>query len=314
MNRRKVIMKVKDDSFDVGVIVGRFQVPELHDAHRDLIQHVCDQHGKVVIFLGVSPLWATQANPLDFEARKQMILAEFPNVTVAYVNDMHDDVIWSKRLDQQVAHHVAPSQTAVLYGGRDSFIDRYHGKLQTRELESDVYVRMSGTDVRRSVATSSVRQSPDFRAGVIWAAYNRFPTAFTTVDVAIFSQDRTRVLLGRKADEDRYRLIGGFSDPESESFADDARREVREEAGIEVTNLTMVGSYKIDDWRYRGEVDKIKTILFTATHKSGTPKPDDDIAEVRWFDTDELANTYLDVVMPNHQKLIVQVVAAPPTL
>lgn len=299
-------MKVKEDAFDVGVIVGRFQVPELHQAHRDLIQHVCDQHGKVVIFLGVSPLWATQANPLDFEARKQMLLAEFPEVVVAYINDMHDDKQWSKRLDDQIRNHVAPAQTAVLYGGRDSFIDRYHGKFATRELESDVYIRMSGTDIRRAVATSSVRNSPEFRAGVIWAALNRFPTAFPTVDIAVFSHDGTKILLGRKADEDRYRLIGGFADPASESFEDDARREVREEAGIEIEDIRYVGSYKIDDWRYRGEVDQIKTLLFTASHKRGTPAPDDDIAEVRWFDTDELAKNFKTIVMPLHQPLIEQ--------
>ena len=49
-------MKPKTNpSTDVGIIVGRFQVDELHDAHVDLIQYVFDQHPKVIIFLGLSP-------------------------------------------------------------------------------------------------------------------------------------------------------------------------------------------------------------------------------------------------------------------
>ena len=78
-------MQVKTDSYDVGVIVGRFQVPELHPGHIDLIQTVCDAHDKVVIFLGLSPLMVTRENPLDFESRKQMILAKFPQGAVGGV-------------------------------------------------------------------------------------------------------------------------------------------------------------------------------------------------------------------------------------
>jgi len=63
---------------DVGIIIGRFQVHQLTQAHKELIQFVIDRHTKVVIFLGLSPLLVTRNNPLDFESRKQMILKEFP--------------------------------------------------------------------------------------------------------------------------------------------------------------------------------------------------------------------------------------------
>ncbi len=95
-------------TFDVGVVVGRFQVPDLHAAHRALIQTVCDQHDKVLVVLGVSPLRATTQNPLDFEARKQMILAEFPHVTVLPVKDSASDHVWSRRLDEVVGDFLAP--------------------------------------------------------------------------------------------------------------------------------------------------------------------------------------------------------------
>ena len=44
----------KEKHADVGIIVGRFQVHTLTDAHVKLIDNVKKRHEKVIIFLGVS--------------------------------------------------------------------------------------------------------------------------------------------------------------------------------------------------------------------------------------------------------------------
>ena len=93
---------------DVGVIIGRFQVPELHSAHIELIESVRSYHQKVIIFLGVSPLLVTANNPLDFESRKQMILEKYPDVNVLYIKDIVNDSVWSKRLDEQIRGEALP--------------------------------------------------------------------------------------------------------------------------------------------------------------------------------------------------------------
>src|SRR5690348_16639468 len=124
-------MKTETEQYDVGVIVARFQVHDLTEAHKALIRHVTEEHEKVIIFLGLSPLPTTRNNPLDFEARKQMILAEFPDVNVLYVRDQFADDVWSRKLDEQVQDLLAPGQTAVLYGSRDSFIPHYEGRFPT---------------------------------------------------------------------------------------------------------------------------------------------------------------------------------------
>jgi bifunctional NMN adenylyltransferase/nudix hydrolase len=294
-------MKVGEPHYDVGVIVGRFQLPELHEAHQNLIRHVCDNHEKVIVVLGLSPLVGTQVNPLDYEARKQMILDVFPEVTTLFVKDVNNDELWSKRLDERLNDLLTPSQTAVLYGGRDSFISHYTGRFPTRELHQDVWV--SGTEIRKSIAKASTHGNAEFRRGAIWAAFNRFPTAFPTVDVAIFNENWTKLLLGRKPYEKEFRFIGGFADPESETYEQDARREVMEETGIEITDPKYIGSAKIDDWRYRGEIDKIKTLLFVAKYLHGTPRPDDDIAEVKWFSMSELVK-HPELLVPNHRNLL----------
>ena len=300
-------MQEKRDAYDVGVIVGRFQVHELHEAHRELVQHVVDQHEKVIVFLGLSPLRSSTSNPLDYEARRQMIIDAFPNVIVAYADDVPSDAIWSKKLDKQIRTILTPSQNAVLYGGRDGFISHYQGSFPTRELESDAV--MSGTAVRRQIKAGGTRATADFRAGVIWATGNRFPTCYPTVDIAILKkqygkgegEEWDEVLLGRKEHETKFRFIGGFVDPTDPNLAAACRREVQEEAGIAITDPQYVNSMIVDDWRYRDERDKIMTTLFKATILSGRPEPGDDIDEVRWFD---LASLQDDDVVLEHRPLI----------
>jgi len=67
-------MQIKLPTADVGVIIGRFQVAELHDGHHMIISSVLERHKKVLIFLGSTPdVLVTKQNPLDFLTRQQMI-------------------------------------------------------------------------------------------------------------------------------------------------------------------------------------------------------------------------------------------------
>lgn len=293
-------MKVITEAYDVGVIVGRFQVPDLHDGHKDLIRTVCDNHDKVIIFLGLSPLKASLNNPLDFEARKQMIADEFPNVNIAYIDDVNNDQIWSRNLDKQINLLTGPTQSVVLYGSRDSFTEHYTGAHPTAILESEVY--HSGTEVRKEVSRQSTRQSPDFRAGVVWTTFQRFPTSFQVVDVCILDKDimPEKVLLGRKEGENAYRFIGGFVDPTDPSLEAAARREAQEETGLTITDPHYIGSYRIDDWRYKNERDKMLTAIFVAAKQFGKAEANDDIVEIRWFDIDSLEKHDL---VPGHDDI-----------
>jgi bifunctional NMN adenylyltransferase/nudix hydrolase len=263
---------------DVGIIVGRFQVNELHEAHIDLINSVIQKHDRVLLFLGNSIIRNTTSNPLDYRARRAMIADKFPNVEVHYINDNPSDAAWSKSLDKQIGEQLLPMQSVTLYGSRDSFLKAYSGKYNVCELEATTFI--SGTEVRRRVV-NNYPPTADYRAGMIAATAYRYPTAFQTVDIAVVN-DKGEILLARKLDEKKWRFIGGFSDPRSTSLEADAKREVTEEASIEVDDITYLGSTLIDDWRYRGEQDKIKTAFFVAKYIYGKPEGADDIAEVKW--------------------------------
>lgn len=294
-------MNEREDTYDVGVIVGRFQVPALHQGHIDLIDYVLARHKKSLILLGKSETVNTVQNPLDFEARYIMLQEHYPGITIGYLKDMKSDEAWSVQLDCRVRDFLSPSQTAVLYGGRDSFIPYYSGIYPVKELVQDGH--LSGTEIREQ-CRQMVRASDDFRAGVIWASSNRFPNTFPCVDIAIFD-DQDRLLLGKKTDEEYWRFIGGFAEPSSENYEEDAIREAEEETGLTIipSSLEYIGSFKVDDWRYRNDPDKIRTILFAGTTANPViAKAADDITEIQWFDRwEDLCE--LDIT-PEHQPLL----------
>lgn len=290
-----LVNKIHPELSSVGVIVGRFQVDDLHDGHISLIENVIKKHRKVLIFLGVTPVLSSKRNPLDFDSRKNMIEKRFDDVTVVPLPDMSSNELWSKTLDNRIAE-IYPNSLVILYGSRDSFIQYYSGKHSTYALPSVVTV--AGSQIRENIHNNKYT-SKDFRAGNIYATFNQYPRVHTTVDIAIIRNDE--LLLGKKSDEDKYRFIGGFSDPRDDNFEHTARREVSEETGLEVEGFEYISSHKIDDWRYRNEIDKIITIFYKATYVFGKAQPADDIAFLKWFKLSEISEKD---VMPEHHILL----------
>ncbi len=281
----KIKPEVIVEDYSVGVIVARMQVHELHEAHLELLKIVSENHKKVIIFLGVPRITNTQNNPLGFSERAFMIKEVAENAIIVPIQDRRNNDEWSKELDTQIA--LIHSGKALLYGGRDSFIPYYTGKNTTVELVSDVIY--SGAFTRKTVA-EEVLSSSDFRAGVIYSCFQNRPTSFQTVDIAVVRKEQ--ILLGKKPGEnDMWRFIGGFVDPTDDTLEAAAKRELHEEAGaIEVSDPKYIGSFRVDDWRYRKEKSKILTSLFICEYVYGNIEPNDDIEAVGWFDINEVGN------------------------
>ena len=264
----------------IGVIIARFQTPYLHAGHHALTESVRAQHKKVVIVLGVSPVLGSKRNPLDFHTREKMIRKACPDVVVLPLPDHPRDTVWSTNLDNLLMN-TFPGSGFMLYGSRDSFIKYYSGKCKVQELPP--HGEFSASEIRDSIK-EQVMDSMEFRAGIIYAYANTYPKVYPTVDVAVFRNNKNEILLGKKDNDQKWRLLGGFTDPADEGFESAAMRELQEECGeITVTKMEYEGSFRIDDWRYRNETDKIFTTLFSTDFVSGQPKANDDIAEVRWF-------------------------------
>lgn len=297
------------DEYAYGVIVGRFQTPELHEGHIDLFNYVCERHEKVICYLGLSPV-VDPDNFLDFHQRKVMIQEKYPNIQVFYIKDVNDDDEWSKNLDRQIGDMLIPMQKPILYGSRSSFIKGYrngNGKYDTEEFEAQKFI--SATEIRSKLSKSLI-SNYFVRVGMFLASLMRYPTSYTTVDVAIMDNDRKTIWLGRKEGERQYRFIGGFSDPATPSLEEDAKREVMEESHIELSEPVYLFSTIVNDWRYRRSRDKIKTTLWIGDRIGGDPYPDDDIVEIRSFDMDEFiweeGTAPLDETVLKNQDMLVK--------
>lgn len=302
------------EKYRIGVFVARFQTSMIHAAHAILINYIRNKNDRTVIVIGEAKTRLTQRNPLPAESRMQMIKDMYDTsndlinlkdkiVDVISLDDEKYDEVWSNNLDKEIEKYIenhifyknkqAPIRgfnnfEITLYCGRDGFNQYYKGKHKVEEIDNIGIEHLSATEQRKQIH-SRIKNSVEWREGVIYASAHRYPTSFQTVDIAILKEQEGKIelLLGRKKGESKYRFVGGFVDATDESLESAAKREVMEECdGIETDDYKYIGSAKINDWRYKNEKDSIMTALFVCKYIFGHPKATDDITEVKWFEID----------------------------
>ena len=106
---------------------------------------------------------------------------------------------------------------------------------------------------------------------------------------ALVLDERDRILLHRAADDGRWHTIGGAIDPHEEP-ADAAVREAREETGLLVEPVRLVGVYADEPLTYaNGDVVLYHSIAFECRIRGGTLHiADDESLELKFFAADEL--------------------------
>ena len=314
----------------LGVIVGRFQTPSLTEGHKSLIQTVSDECDSVLICIGVSSVRNTRKEPLPFLARKSMIeqycALRFVEMvfdarpiaipSVAPIKDLGNVNAWCKQLDQIIDEYVDINgksyESIKIYGGRDSVVTYYNGKYESKTIpeilnSSATNEREKLTFIDDSKSLDGFR-SPEFRSGMIFASQWRYPTGFPTADAACFNRDN-EILLCRKPNRTQFQLPGGFFDPMlDKTLENTALRELSEECNIFADIIKYTGSYVVDDFRYRKEVDRIITTVFECEWIEGVPEAKDDIVEVKWFDAEYVAKNLDTLIYPAHQQIIIDVI------
>lgn len=106
---------------------------------------------------------------------------------------------------------------------------------------------------------------------------------FPTVDIIIRLEGNGIVLIERKNPPYGWALPGGFVDY-GESLEDAARREAKEETGLELEDLRQFRAYSAPD---RDPRHHTVTMVFTAVGK-GIPKASDDAENLKVFSLDQL--------------------------
>jgi 8-oxo-dGTP diphosphatase len=131
-----------------------------------------------------------------------------------------------------------------------------------------------------------------------------YPRPAVTVDVAIVTRERRpRVLLVRRKNEPyagSWALPGGFIDM-NETLEESARRELREETGVDTDELVQLHTYGDPGRDPRG---RTITVAYLARVKAKAVKPvaADDAAEVGWFALNSLPPLAFD-----HAKILGEV-------
>jgi 8-oxo-dGTP diphosphatase len=117
-----------------------------------------------------------------------------------------------------------------------------------------------------------------------------YPRPSLTVDVAVVTlEDRPRVLLiQRKAEpfKGKWALPGGFVD-EYERLNDAARRELREETGLELTDLQQLHTFGDPGRDPRGWTVSVAYVARVRPEESQA-FAGDDAAALSWFPLDDL--------------------------
>jgi NAD+ diphosphatase len=107
--------------------------------------------------------------------------------------------------------------------------------------------------------------------------------------------DGERALLGRQASwpPGRYSTLAGFVEP-GESLEDAVRREVMEEVGVEVGDVSYVGN---QPWPFPGS---LMVGFFAHATTTDVQVDGDEIEDARWFTREELTASARDgsVVLP----------------
>jgi len=104
--------------------------------------------------------------------------------------------------------------------------------------------------------------------------------------VIMLVHDGEHLLLGRRgsAPVGRFSILAGFVEP-GESLEEAIVREVREEAGVQVGQVTYVSS---QPWPFPANL----MLGFTARHLSGEPQiGDGELAELGWFTREEVSRS-----------------------
>lgn len=152
----------------IGVVIGRFQVPELHDGHLALLDHVIKTSDDICVLVGVCRNTSAK-NLLPFDCVEQTIRTSYP--AIFHVHPLLDipgeDLQWSMQIDRFL-ELLFPCAEIKLYGGRDSFKTHYHGRHRPVIEYAHFDSGTNGTRIRSEIINGKPEDSPAFRRGIIY--------------------------------------------------------------------------------------------------------------------------------------------------
>jgi len=292
---------IDTEDYTIGVVVARLQVDDIHEGHHYIIKQVSENHGKIIIFLGVPEFVGNLENPLDFNTRKLMVQKDYPNAVIMSLPDQETNTRWASELDRRIREVFPESQGDVLmYGSRDSFIPSYKiggGSFESTELKQ--LGTYTGTDIRKKISEVSIA-TRDFRYGCIYTAYNTPPRIMPAV--YIVPQKNGKVLLAKKFFDTKYRFIGAIVKENKNTLESIGKSILSDKIGLmETDEFKYLFSSNMNDWRVRSSRDSIMATVFETKLLYGHPQPYNGYEEVKEFEMKDLKK---EIMIDSHQPLL----------
>ena len=116
------------------------------------------------------------------------------------------------------------------------------------------------------------------------------PTRLVPAASAVVADTKGRLLLAKRTDNELWTIPGGGMEP-GETIVATAIREVKEETGIAVEVVSLIGIYSNPQHVVEysdGEVRQQFSVCFACRPVGGDPKPSDETSEVGYFTPDEI--------------------------
>lgn len=161
----------------VGVLIGRFQLPTLHEGHVALINHVLWNNDEACVLVGITPK-PDLKNLLPYAAVEQMIRSRYQcefsarNLHIHPLQDIPgEDLQWSLSIDR-LLDALFPGYEIKLWSGRDSFKPYYHGKFRPVQDWYGFNGEINGTTERNKIIDAAPNNHQLFRAGIIYGLGN----------------------------------------------------------------------------------------------------------------------------------------------
>lgn len=126
---------------------------------------------------------------------------------------------------------------------------------------------------------------------------------FLTVDMVVFNENRNEILLIKRKNnpfKDCWALPGGFVD-ENEDLEEAAKRELKEETNVTVSEVVQIGAFGKPGRDPRGHM--VSIAFSTQLTSQQDIKPLDDAKEVKWFFINNLPDLAFD-----HEEIINKVI------
>lgn len=290
----------------LGVIIGRFQVPSPHDGHKLLINTAIEQSDKVIVLIGSVNRSPSPRNPFSYQARKQAILKEYPNVQCFPLNDyMYNDSQWITDVVTTISKHKMPADKVTLFGHFKKGNDYLKWFPQYKNVNVQSNIQISGEVVRQqSVAylPETVRDDIEYykKEQALFSSYPFKETLNFNCADAVLECAGHILLIRRKFAPGResWALPGGFKNS-NETFLECALRELQEETNVRVPEKVLRGSIvnsKLFDNPNRSEGIPRNTfavhIVIDVDANGELPRANgrSDASETRWLAINDILN------------------------